>query len=111
MSQPRPHILHQCLSWLHAFWQFSRPHTIIGTSLSVLGLYLIALDGLTGSFTGQSLGSLLGTLASCLYGNVYIVGLNQLADVAIDQINKPHLPLASGEYSRAEGTVIVATTG
>jgi len=110
MGQSRP-LLQQSLSWLHAFWQFSRPHTIIGTSLSVLGLYLIALDALTGRFTAQSLGSLLGTLASCLCGNVYIVGLNQLADVAIDQINKPHLPLASGEYSRREGTVIVATTG
>jgi len=53
----------------------------------------------------------LGTLASCLCGNVYIVGFNQLEDVAIDQINKPHLPLAAGNYSRAEGTAIVAATG
>ena len=30
--------------WLYAFWKFSRPHTIIGTSLSVLGMYLIAFD-------------------------------------------------------------------
>ena len=27
--------------WLYAGWKFSRPHTIIGTSLSVWGLYLI----------------------------------------------------------------------
>ncbi|MGL5063740.1 MAG: homogentisate phytyltransferase, partial [Microcoleus sp.] len=30
------------LRWLMAFWEFSRPHTIIGTSLSVLALYAIA---------------------------------------------------------------------
>ena len=28
--------------WLYALWKFSRPHTIIGTSLSVLGVYLVA---------------------------------------------------------------------
>lgn len=30
-------------AWLHALWKFSRPHTIIGTSLSVFSLYFIAL--------------------------------------------------------------------
>ena len=29
-------------SWVRAFWEFSRPHTIVGTSLSVLALYAIA---------------------------------------------------------------------
>ncbi|NJN90786.1 MAG: homogentisate phytyltransferase, partial [Leptolyngbyaceae cyanobacterium SL_5_14] len=28
--------------WLYAFWKFSRPHTVIGTSLSVLGLYVVS---------------------------------------------------------------------
>jgi len=37
------------------------------------------------------------------------VGLNQLEDVAIDRINKPHLPLAAGEFSRP--ALIVAITG
>ncbi len=110
MSQiSHPRILQRYFSWLYAFWKFSRPHTIVGTSLSVLGLYLIALDGF--SLFTYSLGSLVGALIACLCGNVYIVGLNQLEDVAIDQINKPHLPLACGEFSRSEGLAIVATTG
>ncbi len=93
---------------LAAFWQFSRPHTIIGTSLSVWGVYAIALsEGISNSY----LLSVLATWLACLCGNVYIVGLNQLEDVAIDQINKPHLPLASGEFSLGTGKLIVAITG
>lgn len=32
-------------------------------------------------------------LVSSLHSNVFITGLNQLSDVAIDKINKPYLPL------------------
>jgi homogentisate phytyltransferase/homogentisate geranylgeranyltransferase len=104
-------ILRQYRSWFYALWKFSRPHTIIGTSLSVLGLYLVALDRLQDRFALDHWSFLVGTLIACLCGNVYIVGLNQLEDVAIDKINKPHLPLASGEFSQAEGIAIVTTTG
>lgn len=103
--------LRQYRAWLYALWKFSRPHTIIGTSLSVLGLYLIALDALRVELLLDHWQSLVGTLVACLCGNVYIVGLNQLEDVAIDKINKPHLPLAAGEFSQAEAVAIVITTG
>ncbi|KAK9149831.1 hypothetical protein Scep_008588 [Stephania cephalantha] len=39
--------------------------------------------------------------------NIYVVGLNQLYDVEIDKINKPDLPLASGEFSMGTGVAIV----
>ncbi|MGJ5676153.1 MAG: homogentisate phytyltransferase [Nostochopsis sp.] len=94
--------------WLYALWKFSRPHTIIGTSLSVLGLYIITFALGNSSF---SLSSILLAWLACLCGNVYIVGLNQLEDVAIDQINKPHLPIAAGEFSTQTGKAIVAITG
>src|ERR687885_80680 len=97
--------------WLYALWKFSRPHTIIGTTLSVLALYLITLATTTSSVTPENLGQLLGTWLACLFGNVYIVGLNQLEDVEIDQINKPHLPIAAGEFSRQQAQLIVAVTG
>ena len=93
---------------LAAFWQFSRPHTIIGTSLSVWGVYAIAFDQ---GFNHSSVLPVLVAWLACLCGNIYIVGLNQLEDVAIDQINKPHLPLASGDFSLATGKLIVAVTG
>ncbi|BAY91900.1 MULTISPECIES: homogentisate phytyltransferase [unclassified Tolypothrix] len=94
--------------WLDAFWQFSRPHTIIGTSLSVLALYLIAVA--VGN-SNYAFSAVLATWFACLCGNVYIVGLNQLEDIEIDKINKPHLPLASGDFSKKQGQIIVAITG
>lgn len=98
-------------NWLYAFWKFSRPHTIIGTSLSVVGLYLVAFAVTSSEFVSSQLISVLGAWLACMCGNVYIVGLNQLEDVEIDKINKPHLPLASGEFSRRQGQLIVIITG
>ncbi|MEB3189541.1 MAG: homogentisate phytyltransferase [Snowella sp.] len=106
-------------SFLTQLWQFSRPHTIIGTSLSVIALYCLTLatiepnlnSSLNLNFIFSSLGILLGAWIACLGGNVYIVGLNQLYDVEIDRVNKPHLPLASGEFSLQQGQWIVVLSG
>jgi homogentisate phytyltransferase/homogentisate geranylgeranyltransferase len=93
---------------IKAFLSFSRPHTIIGTTLSVTGLYLIAL---THAGTGQIHWQiLLMALLSCLGANIYIVGLNQLTDVEIDRINKPDLPLAAGIFSRQTGRIIITVS-
>jgi homogentisate phytyltransferase/homogentisate geranylgeranyltransferase len=98
-------------SWFSAFWRFSRPHTIIGTSLSIFGLYLITLGVTSSGFSISHLGQILATWIACLCGNIYIVGLNQVEDIDIDKINKPHLPLASGEFTRGQGQLIVIITG
>ncbi len=98
-------------SFLKSFWQFSRPHTIIGTTLSVFALYGIALAIGEHHFKLSQLATVLPVWLACLAGNVYIVGLNQLTDVAIDRINKPHLPLASGAFSNKQGNLIVMTMG
>jgi homogentisate phytyltransferase/homogentisate geranylgeranyltransferase len=90
-------------------WRFSRPHTIIGTTLSVAGLYVIAASELPGPPPG--IGDLWWTLVAALSVNVFIVGLNQLEDVEIDRVNKPFLPLAAGELTRAQGHAIVAVAG
>jgi homogentisate phytyltransferase/homogentisate geranylgeranyltransferase len=74
-----------------------------------VGLFLLA-GGLQGSLL-PSLPLLLLTLISSLAANIYIVGLNQLADVQIDRINKPYLPLASGEYTLGQGRWIVTGMG
>ena len=93
------------MNWLKTFIQFSRPHTIVGTTLSVVGLYLIALAQ---SDSGQSgLYEVLMALLCCLNANIYIVGLNQLTDIEIDRINKPNLPLASGALSVPTGWIII----
>jgi homogentisate phytyltransferase / homogentisate geranylgeranyltransferase len=96
---------------LSQLWKFSRPHTIIGTSLSVLAIYSIALSTTNSSIEWTNIGQLLGVWIACLCGNVYIVGLNQLYDVEIDRVNKPDLPLASGKISILAGKWIVGLTG
>ena len=93
------------MDFLLHLWRFSRPHTIIGTTLSLVTLYVLA-----SALTGHSLahaGELGWALLACLGANVFIVGLNQLTDVAIDRINKPYLPLASGDFSLATGRLII----
>ena len=96
---------------LTALWKFSRPHTIIGTSLSVLALYIISLGTTGNAVTSLNLEQMLAVWLACICGNIYIVGLNQLWDVEIDRINKPDLPLASGKFTIAQGKLIVGITG
>jgi homogentisate phytyltransferase / homogentisate geranylgeranyltransferase len=91
-----------------ALWGFTRPHTIIGTTLSVLGLYAIATSTLPGLALGDGLGNLWWTLVAAWCVNVYIVGLNQLEDVEIDRVNKPFLPVASGALAARTARWIVA---
>ena len=87
--------------------EFTRPHTIIGTSLAVIVFYLHAAAA-----TGRhDVGLLLSTWAAGLCVNVYVVGINQITDVDIDRINKPYLPLASGAFSMRTGMAITAATG
>ena len=92
-------------------WRFSRPHTLVGTTASILGIYVIAASELSGMALGDGLGDLALTLLAGALVNVYIVGLNQLEDVEIDRINKPHLPLAAGDLGIRSGRVIVAVAG
>jgi homogentisate phytyltransferase/homogentisate geranylgeranyltransferase len=91
---------------LTAFGRFARPHTIVATTLQVSGLFLLAGGGQLAA-GGRAFGL---ALAAALLANVYIVGLNQLTDVAIDRVNKPALPLASGALTvvQARGIVLIA---
>jgi homogentisate phytyltransferase / homogentisate geranylgeranyltransferase len=97
--------------YLAQFWKFSRPHTIIGTSLSAIALFTIALATTDSSISLMSIIQLVATWMACLLGNIYIVGLNQLYDVEIDRVNKPDLPLASGKLSIGQGQWIVGISG
>jgi homogentisate phytyltransferase/homogentisate geranylgeranyltransferase len=97
--------------WLHSLWKFSRPHTIIGTTLSVFALYFITTAINSVSLNLDNLIPLLLAWIACLGGNVYIVGFNQLEDVSIDKINKPDLPIAAGEFSLKQAQWIVGLMG
>lgn len=87
--------------------EFTRPHTIVGTTLAVCSIYALAA-----ATTGRQNWSLFAaTLLASLSVNVYIVGLNQLTDIEIDRINKPYLPLAAGTMRVGSALALVAATG
>jgi len=84
---------------------FSRPHTIVGTVVSVCSLFAMALALDRAADPGAR--GLVTALVAGLAVNVYIVGLNQLTDVELDRVNKPWLPLPAGSLSpRAAGWLV-----
>jgi homogentisate phytyltransferase/homogentisate geranylgeranyltransferase len=87
-------------------WRFSRPHTIIGSTLSIIVLFL-----LQGGSVITHWYILLVTLVSALACNLCITGLNQVIDVELDKINKPELPIASGELDANSAKKIVIASG
>ena len=108
-------------SFARQLWRFARPHTVVGTTLSLFALWVMArglfrapvapgLFGAPGDHGAISLSALALTWLACIGANVYIVGLNQLTDTAIDRVNKPYLPLASGAWSRATGQLVIGVS-
>ncbi|CAI0558036.1 unnamed protein product [Linum tenue] len=73
-----------------AFYRFSRPHTVVGTALSIVSVSLLSIDKLADIsplfFTGM-----LEAVAAALMMNIYIVGLNQLTDIDIDKVTVAEL--------------------
>lgn len=88
-------------------WRFARPHTVVGTLVSALALYVLAATERAGPAPGAA--DLAWTLLAALAVNVAIVGLNQLTDVEIDRVNKPGLPLAAGTMTAGQARAVVAT--
>lgn len=91
---------------LITLWKFSRPHTIIGSVIGIFTLYCIVCE----NQQAQCLSYLVMALSIGITCNLFIVGINQIADVKIDIINKPYLPIPSGALSvgQAKGIVLVA---
>lgn len=88
---------------------FARPHTVIATTVQVITLFVIV--GGREAPMGASLSLVALTLAACLALNLYVVGLNQLTDVAIDRVNKPWLPVAAGTLGHGHARLLVASAG
>ena len=88
-------------NWLQVLWDFSRPHTIVGSVLSVVSLHLFAATAPGATLLNLSaLGVALAWAIVCaVLVNIYVTGLNQVFDVEIDKINKPYLPIAAGQLS------------
>lgn len=91
------------IAGLKTIWAFGRPHTIIGSVISILTLYCIICKG----HLSLHLPLLFIALTMGVCCNIFIVGINQIADVEIDRINKPHLPIAAGSLTLSQAQVIV----
>jgi homogentisate phytyltransferase/homogentisate geranylgeranyltransferase len=88
---------------IKSFIKFSRPHTIVGTCISIAALYAMVCQ----YSELEHLSILWISIFVGLTCNIFIVGINQIVDVELDKINKPYLPLASGEISINSAKIIV----
>jgi homogentisate phytyltransferase/homogentisate geranylgeranyltransferase len=70
-------------------------------------LHLLAAPTYAAAFTARSLSSMAYAMLPALLMNLYITGLNQITDVAIDKINKPNLPIAAGDLSMKSGIIAI----
>mmetsp|Transcript_24938 Transcript_24938/g.35814 ORF Transcript_24938/g.35814 Transcript_24938/m.35814 type:complete len:377 (+) Transcript_24938:52-1182(+) len=94
-------------SMLRIGYKFSRPHTIKGTILaSVMAVTRALIENPTKLSINLVPRALTG-LVALLCGNAYIVGINQIYDVKIDEINKPFLPIASKMLSEENAWKLV----
>ena len=88
-------------------FRFTRPHTFVGTAVAVPALHAYAAASAAALLSRACARSVASALAPALLMNVFITGLNQLCDVDIDRVNKPHLPVASGELSVHHARLVV----
>lgn len=100
---------------LNALYKFTRPHTIRGTILASVAGTIRALVDTPGAIANANWSVLLPRavigMIALLLGNAFIVGINQIFDEEIDKMNKPFLPVASGEMSKRFAWGAVLTGG
>lgn len=96
-AEPHPHAhateATSVQTWLHAFWKFTRPHTMAGTAISVLSISLLAMQSpqavkLQAVDMSVAAGAALQALSAALLANIAVVGLNQLTDIEIDKVGE-----------------------
>ena len=88
-------------------YKFSRPHTIRGTILASAMGVARALREYPMTIDLRLIPRAILGLTALLCGNAYIVGINQIYDVQIDEINKPFLPIAAKKLSVQQAWAIV----
>ncbi|XP_020206448.1 naringenin 8-dimethylallyltransferase 1, chloroplastic-like isoform X1 [Cajanus cajan] len=109
-QDPRPKsLLVSTKDSLNTFFRFTRPVGMIATAINIISGSLLAVENLSDISPTFFIG-LLKAMAVILPMHIYNVGLNTLTDFEIDKINKPNLPMASGEYSLGTVTIIVASS-
>lgn len=80
--------------------QFVRPHTFAGTIAAVPAIGVHAAGS-----------PILDAIPAAFFANLYVTGLNQITDIAVDRINKPQLCIPSGRLSVRDAKCIVSVSG
>ncbi|MCC6575519.1 MAG: UbiA family prenyltransferase [Planctomycetes bacterium] len=97
---------------LRAYWQLSRPFTLLAPSLGMLSGGLVALfargDKLV-SGSGLWVNLILGALGAALL-NAASNAINQVYDLSIDRINKPGRPMPRGDIKPGAALAFCAAT-
>eukprot|EP00668_Euglena_longa_P016535 GGOE01020803.1.p1 GENE.GGOE01020803.1~~GGOE01020803.1.p1 ORF type:complete len:506 (+),score=119.90 GGOE01020803.1:47-1519(+) len=89
-------------------WDFSRPHTLIGSALCIPAVISFAAPSLHAAISPLAVGSWFAAFLPSLFINIYVTGLNQITDLEIDKVNKPYLPIASGALSLRSAIAVVS---
>lgn len=92
------------MKWIKLLWDFSRPHTIIGSFLSVTAIYLMVVHPFNPLWYWNWVW--LPAVLAAMGCNIFITGLNQWSDSELDQTNKPWLPIPSGRLSKKAALLI-----
>jgi homogentisate solanesyltransferase len=99
---------------VRALSKFTRPRTIRGTILASIAGTTLALLDTPGALANPNWGNVLSRafvgLLALLLGNAFVTGVNQIYDDEIDKLNKPFLPVASGETSKQFVWVVCMTS-
>ncbi|MED6146504.1 hypoxanthine-guanine phosphoribosyltransferase [Stylosanthes scabra] len=107
-DQNSKNIIESIIHGLDTFRKFSRLYAFMGHVAGSFFSSLLAVDNLS-QLNPTFFNGYLQYIVPHFFMHLYVVGLNQLADLEIDKINKPYLPLASGEFSLTNGIIIVAS--
>ncbi|RDX66218.1 Glycinol 4-dimethylallyltransferase, partial [Mucuna pruriens] len=102
-------ILDSVKNFVAAMYWFCYPYAFIGRTLSTISVSLLVVEKLSDISPLFFIG-LLQILIPHSFLDLYINGVNQLFDIEIDKINKPYLPLASGQLSFTTGVIIVVSS-
>ncbi|KAH9791767.1 homogentisate geranylgeranyltransferase [Citrus sinensis] len=94
---------------LDALHRFIRPYTLMGTVIAITSVSLLPLQNLDDLTPTYFMGFFKAMVPGLLM-TVYEVAINQLYDVKIDKVNKPNLPLTSGDLSMRTGIAIASSS-
>ncbi|KAK7411238.1 hypothetical protein VNO78_02671 [Psophocarpus tetragonolobus] len=96
-------------NFLDALYWFCYPYSVIARTLITIATSLLAVNRIS-DISPLFLTGLLQVLIPHLFMDIYVGGVNQLFDLEIDKINKPFLPLASGQLSFTTGVIITVSS-